>query len=157
METKALSANRFQPRRLVDEESIKSLAESIKSRGMIQPIVAREREGKLEIIVGERRWRAAEMAKVATVPVMVREADDQEALELALSENLHRADRNARARAVAGAGPSREWEAGGEPFACALPSPIRGVPRGPTRSCSRVPRSTLGAPTRPAAASLAAS
>ena len=101
VETKALSANRFQPRRLVDEESIKSLAESIKSKGMIQPIVAREREGKLEIIVGERRWRAAEMAKVDTVPVIVREADDQEALELALIENIHREDLNALDRALA--------------------------------------------------------
>ncbi len=101
VETKALSANRFQPRRLVDEESVKSLAQSIKSKGMIQPIVAREREGKLEIIVGERRWRAAEMAKVATVPVIVREADDQEALELALIENIHREDLNALDRALA--------------------------------------------------------
>ncbi|MCC6353776.1 MAG: ParB/RepB/Spo0J family partition protein [Verrucomicrobiae bacterium] len=84
----------LQPRKEFDEASLQELADSIRSRGIMQPLVVREREGQFELIAGERRWRAAKLAGLAEVPVLVRAVSDVEALELALIENLQRADLN---------------------------------------------------------------
>jgi ParB family transcriptional regulator, chromosome partitioning protein len=84
----------FQPRRSFDEAKIEELAVSIRSQGIIQPLVVRRREDHYELIAGERRWRAAMRAGLAEVPVVTREASDHEALQLALVENLQREDLN---------------------------------------------------------------
>ena len=78
----------MQPRTGFDDESLNELAESIRENGIMQPLVVRPREGGYELIAGERRWRASQMAGLARVPVIVRDVDDQTALELALIENL---------------------------------------------------------------------
>lgn len=96
-----LEPNRYQPRSHFDETGLEELAESIKAQGVVQPIVvtpSRKKKGKaaFTIIAGERRWRAARRAGLTEVPVVVRDvADDQELLELALVENVQRADLNA--------------------------------------------------------------
>jgi len=82
----------MQPRTGFDDESLNELAESIRENGIMQPLVVRPREGGYELIAGERRWRASQMAGLARVPVIVRNVDDQTALELALIENLQRED-----------------------------------------------------------------
>ena len=82
----------MQPRTGFDDESLNELAESIRENGIMQPLVVRTREGGYELIAGERRWRASQMAGLARVPVIVRDVDDQTALELALIENLQRED-----------------------------------------------------------------
>jgi ParB family transcriptional regulator, chromosome partitioning protein len=88
-----IHANPRQPRRRFEGEAVSGLAESIKAQGLIQPVVVRPRlEGGYELIAGERRWRAAREAKLATVPAVVREADDQETLLLGLVENVARED-----------------------------------------------------------------
>ncbi|MEY2926497.1 MAG: hypothetical protein RL367_974 [Pseudomonadota bacterium] len=79
-----------QPRRHFDDAALDELAGSIKARGLLQPILVREVDGRLEIIAGERRWRAAQRAKIHQVPVIVREFDDKTALEIALVENVQR-------------------------------------------------------------------
>ncbi|MCP5523529.1 MAG: ParB/RepB/Spo0J family partition protein [Verrucomicrobiales bacterium] len=84
----------FQPRRDFSTEELQELAESIREQGILQPLIVRERAGKFELIAGERRWRAARMAELTEVPVMVREADDRAVLEMALIENLQREDLN---------------------------------------------------------------
>lgn len=84
----------FQPRKDFAEESIKELADSIREQGVLQPLIVRHRNGKFELIAGERRWRAAQMAGLAELPVLVREADDRKVLELALIENLQRENLN---------------------------------------------------------------
>jgi len=84
-----------QPRRLFDKNSINELAESIKSRGLIQPILVRpspSETGMYEIIAGERRWRAAQIAQLHEVPAVVRQLGDVEALEIAIIENVQRSD-----------------------------------------------------------------
>jgi ParB family chromosome partitioning protein len=87
--------NPNQPRRDFDEEELEALAESITVHGIIQPLTVRElSSGYYQIIAGERRWRAARMAKLQEVPVVVVEADDKKAMELALIENLQRQDLN---------------------------------------------------------------
>ena len=87
--------NPFQPRQHFDKEKVEELAESIREQGILQPIVVRKTaDQKLEIISGERRWRAAQIAKLKEVPVIIREVDDQNSLELALIENIQRADLN---------------------------------------------------------------
>ena len=96
-----LRPNRYQPRGAISEQSIQELAESLRSSGMIQPISARRSSGGLEIVAGERRWRAARRAGLATVPVVVCEANDRQMLEMALIENIHREDLNAVDRARA--------------------------------------------------------
>lgn len=90
----------FQPRTEFDPEQLRELADSIKQRGVIQPLVVRPLSGvgearRYELIAGERRWRAAREAGLTTIPAIVREASDQEALEIALIENLQREDLNA--------------------------------------------------------------
>ena len=85
----------FQPRRAFDEAKIAELAGSIRNQGIIQPLVVRPKDEGFELIAGERRWRAAMKAGLSRVPVVVREASDHEALQLALVENLQREDLNA--------------------------------------------------------------
>ena len=90
-----LIRNRYQPRKTFDEESLEELTNSIKSRGIIQPIIARpSSENKYEIIAGERRWLAAQRAGLHEVPVVVVEADDKKALEFGIVENVQRHDLN---------------------------------------------------------------
>ena len=87
--------NPEQPRREFDEEELQALADSIAIHGVIQPLTVREMSnGYFQIIAGERRWRAARMAGLSDVPVVVIEADDKKAMELALIENLQRQDLN---------------------------------------------------------------
>jgi len=87
--------NRDQPRQDFDEEELQSLADSISVHGIIQPLTVRELpSGYYQIIAGERRWRAARLAGISDVPVVVIEADDKKAMELALIENLQRQDLN---------------------------------------------------------------
>ncbi|MSR67165.1 MAG: ParB/RepB/Spo0J family partition protein [Pedosphaera sp.] len=83
-----------QPRKSFPTESLRELADSIKEQGILQPLVAHRRGEHFEIIAGERRWRAAKLAGLAEVPVVLREADDRAFLELALIENLQREDLN---------------------------------------------------------------
>lgn len=87
--------NPLQPRKDFDEEELQALADSISVHGMIQPLTVRQVGDYYQIIAGERRWRAARMAGLTEVPVVVMEADDQKAMELALIENLQRQDLNA--------------------------------------------------------------
>lgn len=84
-----------QPRRHFDEDALNELALSIEARGLIQPIVVRPFEGRFQIVAGERRWRAAQRARLHEVPVIVRDFDEAETLELALVENIQREDLNA--------------------------------------------------------------
>src|SRR5215475_12259172 len=84
----------FQPRRTFDEAKIDELASSIRNQGIIQPLVVRPKADGFELIAGERRWRAAMRAGLTQVPIVVREASDHEALQLALVENLQREDLN---------------------------------------------------------------
>ena len=84
----------FQPRRTFDEAKLDELAASIRNQGIIQPLVVRAKADGFELIAGERRWRAAMKAGLERVPVVVREANDHEALQLALVENLQREDLN---------------------------------------------------------------
>jgi ParB family chromosome partitioning protein len=96
--------NAFQPRSHFDEESMGSLAASIREVGLLQPVLVRELEGEedsYELIAGERRWRAARRAGLQTIPVLVQVADDVASLEQALVENLHRVDLNALEEAAA--------------------------------------------------------
>jgi len=86
--------NNLQPRKEFDDGAISELAASIKEKGILQPIVVRQVGGGYEIIAGERRWRAAQRAGITRVPVILKDASDMEALELALIENLQREDLN---------------------------------------------------------------
>ncbi len=90
-----LKRNPGQPRRLFDEAAIDDLAASIAARGLLQPILVRPKGDKeYEIVAGERRWRAAQKAKLHNVPVVIRELTDEETAEIALIENLQRVDLN---------------------------------------------------------------
>ena len=86
--------NPAQPRKVFENEPLEALAESIAQHGIIQPIVVRPKDGMYMIVTGERRWRAARMAGLSEVPVIIIEADDRKAAELALVENLQRKDLN---------------------------------------------------------------
>lgn len=86
--------NREQPRKNFDEDSLQELAESLKQFGMLQPILVQNRGDYYEIIAGERRWRAAKIARLKEVPVIVRELTDQEIVEISLIENIQREDLN---------------------------------------------------------------
>ena len=94
--------NPSQPRKVIDEESLTAFAESIKQQGVIHPITVRRiDDGSYQIIMGERRWQAARMAGLPTVPIIERQATDSEAMVLALVENLQREDLNPHDAAVA--------------------------------------------------------
>ncbi len=89
-----LLPNESQPRQRFDGQKLKELAESIRAKGVLQPILVRKRDGNYEILAGERRWRAARLAGLPTVPVLVKESSGSDALEIALVENLQREDLN---------------------------------------------------------------
>lgn len=98
----ALQPGQYQPRRDMGAEALEELAASIRSQGIIEPIVVRPlTSNRFEIIAGERRWRAAALAELTEVPVMVRAATDEEAIALALIENIQREDLNPIEEAVA--------------------------------------------------------
>lgn len=90
-----VEAYRKQPRKQFDEASLQDLADSIRRHGILQPLTVRKlSSGYYQIIAGERRWRAARMAGLSEVPVLIIEADDRKAMELAMIENLQREDLN---------------------------------------------------------------
>ncbi len=90
-----VSPNPRNPRRAFAEADLADLSQSIREHGIVQPVLVRQKiDGKYEIIAGERRWRAAQRAGLAEIPVMVRDVDDRTALELAIIENVQRADLN---------------------------------------------------------------
>lgn len=90
-----LQRGKYQPRKDIDAERLQELAESIKAQGIVQPIVVRELSyNKYEIIAGERRWRAAQLAGLADVPVLIKDIDDRSAIAIALIENIQREDLN---------------------------------------------------------------
>jgi ParB family transcriptional regulator, chromosome partitioning protein len=89
-----ISPSPFQPRRAFDEAKLQEMAMSIRNQGIIQPLVVRAKGDRFELIAGERRWRAAMKAGLNRVPVVVREASDHDALQLAMIENLQREDLN---------------------------------------------------------------
>lgn len=90
-----LRPNPYQPRKTFAPEALAELSESIRQHGMIQPILVRKSLHGYEIVAGERRWRAAKMAEMKTVPVVVKEFSDEQVMEIALIENLQREDLNA--------------------------------------------------------------
>lgn len=87
--------SRLNPRKDFRDEELAELTESIRSKGLVQPIIVRPAEGGYEIVAGERRWRAAQKAGLHTMPVIARDLTDKEVLELAIIENVQRADLNA--------------------------------------------------------------
>ena len=89
-----ITPNKFQPRKNFDEESLNDLTNSIRERGVIQPIIVRKSDDKYEIIAGERRWLAARKAGLHDIPVVVTDADDLKSLEFAIVENVQRHDLN---------------------------------------------------------------
>ncbi len=101
IETARIRPGRYQPRTRMDERALAELAQSIRSQGLLQPLVVRPVEQGYELIAGERRWRAAQMAGLAQVPVVVREVPDDAALVMALIENIQREDLNAMEEAAA--------------------------------------------------------
>jgi ParB family transcriptional regulator, chromosome partitioning protein len=98
-----IRANPLQPRRDFDAAALEDLAASIRLKGILQPLIVRpaQRTGDFEIVAGERRWRAAQLAQLHEVPAIVREFDDTEVLEIAIIENIQRADLNAIEEAMA--------------------------------------------------------
>lgn len=89
-----IEPNRNQPRKQFNEEALEELAESMKQVGIIQPLIVQKRDGYYEIIAGERRWRAAKLAGIKEVPVVIKEYSNQEIMEIALIENIQRQDLN---------------------------------------------------------------
>lgn len=92
--------NREQPRKVFNQESLEELADSIKTYGIIQPIVVSEEDGYFSIIAGERRWRAAKIAGLEEIPAIIRENDEQTNREIALIENIQREDLNPYEKAI---------------------------------------------------------
>lgn len=90
----AVEPNRKQPRKNFDEDTLQELSDSIRQFGMIQPILVQDRKDHYEIIAGERRWRAAKMAGLKEVPVIIRDYSEQEIMEISLIENIQREDLN---------------------------------------------------------------
>jgi ParB family transcriptional regulator, chromosome partitioning protein len=105
LHVEVVAPNPDQPRKRFDDEALQALADSIKERGVLQPVLVRPRPGgSYELVAGERRWRAARLAGLETLPALVQERDDAQSLEAALVENMAREDLNPieAARAVAG-------------------------------------------------------
>lgn len=103
MPIERVSPNPDQPRRSFDPDKLEDLANSIREKGIIQPLIVRpdpHKNGQYQIVAGERRWRAAQQAQLHEVPVLIREFDDTEVLEVAIIENIQRADLNAVEEAV---------------------------------------------------------
>ena len=106
-----LQRGRYQPRRDMSPEALEELAESIKAQGVMQPIVVRPiSDTRYEIIAGERRWRAAQMAGLPTIPAVIREVTDEAAIAMALIENIQREDLNPMEEAFALARLKDEFE-----------------------------------------------
>lgn len=101
MKISDIEPNREQPRKNFDKEALEELADSIRQFGIIQPIVVQKKDDYYEIIAGERRWRAAKLAKVKEVPVIIKEYTKQEVMEIALIENIQRKDLNPIEEALA--------------------------------------------------------
>lgn len=99
-----------QPRRHFDEKALEELAQSIRESGLVQPLVARQVDGRYQLIAGERRWRASKIAGLREVPVVVRELSDKDAFVLALVENIQRQDLNPVEEAAAFARLMEEFE-----------------------------------------------
>ncbi len=98
----SLQPGKYQPRIVMDEQALAELAESIKKQGLLQPLVVREcAVGQYEIVAGERRWRACQLAGMSDIPVLVRQVDDETAMAMALVENLQREALNAMEQARA--------------------------------------------------------
>ena len=93
--------NREQPRKSFDEDSLLELADSIKQFGILQPLLVQDKKEYYEIIAGERRWRAAKLAKLSEVPVIIKELTDQEIVEISLIENIQRENLNPIEEAIA--------------------------------------------------------
>ncbi len=89
----SITAGKYQPRRHFDEDLLQELAESIKSQGVIEPVIVRNAgKGRFELIAGERRWRASQLAGLTEIPALVRDIDDRAAIAIALIENIQRED-----------------------------------------------------------------
>ncbi len=102
IQTNRLQPSPYQPRKSMDDDALRELAQSIRAQGVIQPIVVRSiDENQYEIIAGERRWRAAQLAGLIKIPVVVRDISEQAAVAIALIENIQRQDLNAMEEAVA--------------------------------------------------------
>jgi ParB family chromosome partitioning protein len=97
----AIQANPYQARTVWNEEDLRELAESIKANGVVQPVIVRPYQGNYQLIAGERRFRAAQKAGLATIPAVVREVSDEQLFEWSLVENIHRRDLNPLERAKA--------------------------------------------------------
>ena len=97
----SIEPNKQQPRKTFNEDSLAELADSIKQYGVIEPLVVVKRKGDYELIAGERRWRAARMAGLKEVPVVIKDYDDQQIVEIALIENIQREDLNPIEEALA--------------------------------------------------------
>ena len=97
----AIRPGRYQPRTRMDERALAELAQSIRSQGLLQPVVVRPVDGGYELVAGERRWRAAQMAGLEQIPAVVREVPDEAALVMALIENVQREDLNPMEEAAA--------------------------------------------------------
>lgn len=96
-----IEPNRDQPRKVFDEDALLELADSIKQFGILQPILVQKKENYYEIIAGERRWRAAKLAGLKKVPVIIKEFSEQEAVEISLIENIQRENLNPIEEAIA--------------------------------------------------------
>lgn len=96
-----IEPNKTQPRKAFEEDALQELADSIKQHGIIQPLIVQKKGRMFEIIAGERRWRAARLAGLKEVPVLVKDYSDQEVFEIALIENIQREDLNAIEEALA--------------------------------------------------------
>ena len=90
-----IQPNPDQPRKVFDEEELANLADSIRKEGLLQAIIVRPKDGMYQIVAGERRWQASKIAGLESVPVRIIEMDDEQALRIALVENLQRSDLNA--------------------------------------------------------------
>ncbi|MCL6627194.1 MAG: ParB/RepB/Spo0J family partition protein, partial [Alicyclobacillus shizuokensis] len=90
----SINPNPLQPRKKFREESLEELAASLREHGVVQPVIVRPSGTGYELLVGERRWRAAQMAGLKAIPAVIREAEPSECLQIALVENLHRDDLN---------------------------------------------------------------
>jgi ParB family chromosome partitioning protein len=93
--------NREQPRKNFDEDALLELSESIKQFGVLQPLLVQDKNGYYEIIAGERRWRAAKLAGIKEIPVIIKELTEQEVVEIALIENIQRENLNPIEEAIA--------------------------------------------------------
>jgi ParB family chromosome partitioning protein len=101
LRTDAIEANPLQPRRIFQAERLAELAQSIRTNGIVQPLVVRRAGDRYQLVAGERRWRAAKLAGLETVPVVVRDIPDERLLEITLIENIQREDLNPIETAIA--------------------------------------------------------